>query len=130
MSQKLGIPREQMPPVGSEPCVSALKAARLLGINVVTSHPLMAGYLNTQILPEEHFKCLNNSARHLLFLKSLPSPNLVCTLVGQKQPEHVEQNLEVVYKEPLSEEEFQNYVMSVVPENEEVKESIEMGPPK
>jgi aryl-alcohol dehydrogenase-like predicted oxidoreductase len=48
----------------------------------------------------------NNSARHLQFIRSIPTKCLKSTLVGMKQVEHVRSNLEVVTKPLLMRDEF------------------------
>lgn len=98
-----------------------LKTAKILGLNVITSMPFMSGTTLQYTLPREVFKATNNSARHLNFVKSIPSEAIISTLVGMKSPLSVEQNLESVFREPLTREEFMNYVMSLQ-EPEEFKE--------
>lgn len=90
-----------------------LKAAKILGYNIVTSLPFMSGLMLQNNLDKKTFKCTNNSARHLNFISSIPSEAIKSTLVGMKTPHHLEENLEVVYREKLSEQEFFDYVMSV-----------------
>ena len=100
--------------------VNLLKAAEILGVNIVSSSPFRSGLVLQQKLPRDVFKCMNNSARHLLFLQSIPSSALVTTLVGMKSPGNVEKNLEYLYHDKLSEEEFDEYVSGVeVPEEDQ-----------
>ena len=125
------IPQEELPVIENPQTeVNLLKAARLLDINVVSSHPLMGGYVTAQDLPQDVFKCQNSSARHLMFLKSLPSQNFVSTLVGQKQEENVLQNLEVIYHEPIPQQKFMEYVMSFSPEDPKVTEAADIAQKK
>ena len=99
--------------------VNLLKAAEILGVNVVSSSPFMSGFLLQQKLPRENFKCVNNSARHLLLLRSIPSSSLLSTVVGMKSPGSVEQNLEYLYHENLTEDEFYHYVSNFKVSSEE-----------
>ena len=46
-------------------------------------------------------------------ISSIPSEAIKSTLVGMKTPHHLEENLEIVYREKLSEQEFYDYVMSL-----------------
>lgn len=48
----------------------------------------------------------NMGARHLQFLRSIPTKCLKSTLVGMKQIENVRSNLEVIQKPLLTREEF------------------------
>jgi predicted aldo/keto reductase-like oxidoreductase len=93
--------------------LSSLKAAKILGINVISSLPFMSGLMLQNNLSKEVFKCHHNSARHLNFITSIPSKAIKSTLVGMKTPHHLEENLEVVYREKMAENEFFEYVMSV-----------------
>ena len=93
--------------------LTALKASKILGLNVMSSMPLMSGHMLQYNLPRDQLKCSNNSARHLNLIRSIPSENLVSTLVGMKTPQNIEQNLEVLHRPPLTQDEFYNYIMSV-----------------
>ena len=73
----------------------------------------MSGIILSHALSREVFKCHHNSARHLNFISSIPSKALKSTLVGMKTPHHLEQNLEVVYRERLTDQEFFGYVKSL-----------------
>lgn len=90
-----------------------LKAAKILGYNIVTSLPFMSGIMLQNTLDKEVFSCTNNSARHLQFISSIPSEAIKSTLVGMKTPHHLEENLEVIYREGLTEKQFFDYVMSL-----------------
>lgn len=100
---------EQMPQVP----LTFLKAAKILGLNIITSMPLMSGFILQYNLPKEVFKSRFNSTRHLNFVKSIPSEAIISTLVGMKSPSNVEQNLESIYNKPISRDEFFDYVMSL-----------------
>ncbi|MCV0400767.1 MAG: aldo/keto reductase [Nitrosopumilus sp.] len=83
--------------------VSILESAVRLGIGVFTSVPFMQGRLLTPgIMPE--FNDLKPSLRALQFIRS--SPGVLAPLVGQKSPEHVSENLEIMKIPPMSEDEF------------------------
>ena len=83
--------------------VSILEASTRLGIGVFTSVPLMQGrLLHPGVMPD--FIELKPSLRALQFLRS--SPGVLAPLVGQKSPEHVSENLEIMKIPPIPEEEF------------------------
>ncbi|QLH07972.1 aldo/keto reductase [Nitrosopumilus ureiphilus] len=83
--------------------VSVLEAASLLGIGVFTSVPFMQGRLLAPgVMPE--FDDLKPSLRALQFIRS--SPGILAPLVGQKSPEHVSENLEIMKIPPIPEDEF------------------------
>lgn len=101
--------------------LSFLKAAKILGYNIITSLPFMSGILLEHSIDKNLLKCNNNSARHLNLITSVPSEAIKSTLVGMKTPHHLDENLEVVYREKLTEKEFYDYVMSL----EDFTEGIE-----
>lgn len=83
--------------------VSVLESAIRLGIGVFTSVPFMQGRLLAPgVIPE--FNDLKPSLRALQFIRS--TPGVLSPLVGQKSPEHVSENLEVLNIPPMSEDEF------------------------
>ena len=83
--------------------VSALEAAVKLGIGVFTSVPFMQGrLLSPGVMPE--FSDLKAPLRALQFIRS--SPGVLSPLVGQKAPEHVSENLEIMKIPPIPKEEF------------------------
>lgn len=75
-------------------------------INVISSQPLMQGYLANMPLCRENINIYNIPARHLQMMRSIPSRALVSTLVGMKKLENVRGNLEVVRNAPMTREEF------------------------
>jgi aryl-alcohol dehydrogenase-like predicted oxidoreductase len=87
---------------GSE--ASILEAAINLGVGVFASVPLMqAKLLKPNTIPE--FGNLEKpSHRALQFVRS--TPGIIAPLVGQKEARHVNENLELVKIEPLSNTEF------------------------
>lgn len=110
---KLGIPLSMLPPrsPGSKSPVSLLRAARMLGVNVMGSASLHHGALADSILDRKFFDCDHNSARHLLFLRSIPrDTSVVSSLVGMKSPAHVVANLEVATKANVTEDTFRSFV--------------------
>ena len=83
--------------------VSILESAVQLGIGVFTSVPFMQGRLLTPgVMPE--FNELKPSLRALQFIRS--TPGVLAPLVGQKSPEHVSENLEIMKIPSMSEDEF------------------------
>ena len=83
--------------------VSVLEAAVKLGIGVFTSVPFMQGrLLAAGAMPE--FNDLKPSLRALQFIRS--TPGVLAPLVGQKSPEHVSENLEIMKIPPINEDEF------------------------
>ena len=86
---------------------SILDAAKNLNIGVFTSVPLMQGrLLQPGVMPE--FSDLKPSLRALQFIRS--TPGVVSPLVGQKSPEHVNENLEIMKIGPIPETEFATLV--------------------
>jgi aryl-alcohol dehydrogenase-like predicted oxidoreductase len=83
--------------------VSILEAAVKLNIGVFTSVPLMQGRLLAPgAMPE--FNGLKPSLCALQFVRS--SPGILAPLVGQKSPEHVSENLEIMKIPPMPKDEF------------------------
>jgi aryl-alcohol dehydrogenase-like predicted oxidoreductase len=83
--------------------ISILEAASKLGIGVFTSVPFMQGrLLAAGAMPE--FNDLKPSLRALQFIRS--APGVLAPLVGQKSPEHVSENLEIMKIPPINEDEF------------------------
>jgi aryl-alcohol dehydrogenase-like predicted oxidoreductase len=83
--------------------VSLLESASKLNVGVFTSVPLMQGRLLVPgVMPE--FNELKPSLRALQFIRS--SPGVIAPLVGQKSPEHVSENLEIMKIPPMPEDEF------------------------
>ncbi|MBL7002365.1 MAG: aldo/keto reductase [Nitrosopumilus sp.] len=83
--------------------ISILEAAVRLEVGVFTSVPFMQGRLLAPgVLPD--FNDLKPSLRALQFIRS--SPGVLAPLVGQKSPEHVSENLEIMNIPPMSEDEF------------------------
>mmetsp|Transcript_4755 Transcript_4755/g.8136 ORF Transcript_4755/g.8136 Transcript_4755/m.8136 type:complete len:162 (+) Transcript_4755:983-1468(+) len=82
-------------------------ACNELNLNLVSSQPLLQGMCSNIPLSRESTGGIYNlSARHLQFIRSIPSKCLKSTVVGMKQMENVRANLEVISKPILSREEF------------------------
>ena len=78
--------------------VSILESAVTLDVGVFTSVPFMQGrLLSPGVMPE--FNELKPSLRALQFIRS--SPGVLAPLVGQKSPEHVLENLEIMNIPPI-----------------------------
>lgn len=70
----------------------------------------MRGTLINVPVPGSAMKCSNNGAKHLQFIRSIPIPSLLTTLVGQNLNRHVKTNLEVLTVPRLTEEEWMDFV--------------------
>ena len=90
--------------------MSILESASRLGMGVFTSVPLMQGrLLNPGVMPE--FGNLKPSLRALQFIRS--SPGVLAPLIGQKSPDHVSENLEIMKIPPIPEDEFLELVKTL-----------------
>lgn len=86
---------------------SILEAAKFYNIGVFTSVPFMQGrLLSPGVMPE--FNKLKPSVRALQFIRS--TPGVLAPIVGQKLPQHVEENLEAMNIPPIPENEFYELV--------------------
>ena len=85
---------------------SLLETVEALNLNLISCSPLLSGSLINVPLPADKLLCRNNGAKHLQFIRSIPSKSLVCTLVGQKVNRHVKKNLEVLSTPQLTSEEW------------------------
>ncbi|HEX7031459.1 MAG TPA: aldo/keto reductase [Nitrososphaera sp.] len=93
--------------VGSEENLTILEAAAKMNVGVFTSVPLFQGRLLDAQIPD--YGGLNDPVAKLVqIIRS--SPSVVAPLIGQKKPEHIEQNLRVANVPPLSVEEFKKVV--------------------
>ena len=75
-------------------------------VNVISSQPLLQGFLSSLPLSRAHMSVFNIPARHLQLMRSIPGKALKSTLVGMKDVEHVRGNLEVIKKPMMTREEF------------------------
>ena len=83
--------------------VSILESAVTLNVGVFTSVPFMQGrLLSPGVMPE--FNELKPSLRALQFIRS--SPGVLAPLVGQKLPEHISENLEIMNIPPINSDDF------------------------
>jgi aryl-alcohol dehydrogenase-like predicted oxidoreductase len=92
--------------VGAEDHLTILDAAARLGIGVFTSVPLFQGRLLHEQIPD--YGVDGDIAKLVQIIRS--SPSVIAPLIGQKKPNHVEENLRVANMPPLSSEEFKNAV--------------------
>jgi len=83
--------------------VSILESSVRLGVGVFTSVPFMQGrLLSPGVMPD--FGELKPSLRALQFIRS--SPGVLAPLVGQKSPEHVSENLDIMNIPPINDTDF------------------------
>jgi aryl-alcohol dehydrogenase-like predicted oxidoreductase len=93
--------------VQSERNLTILQAAAKLNIGIFTSIPLFQGRLFRSQIPN-YGNATDPVAKLLQIIRS--SSSVIAPLIGQKRPEHVEENLKVANMPPLSEEEFQQAI--------------------
>lgn len=93
--------------VHSEGNLTILQAAAKLNIGIFTSIPLFQGRLLRSQIPN-YGNAAEPVAKLLQIIRS--SPSVIAPLIGQKRPEHVEENLKVANMPPLSVEEFQQAI--------------------
>lgn len=90
--------------VGDKKNLSILEAASRLQIGVFTSIPLFQGRLLKADIPT-YYQGLKDPVEKLVhIIRSTPS--VIAPLIGQKDPEHVRQNLRMAYRRPMKIEEF------------------------
>ncbi len=93
--------------------VSLLDASDELKIGVFGSVPLLQTKLFSKKVP--NFTGLSSKSQKLLqFVRSIPHKSIIAPLVGQKNPTHVEDNLNLLFEPPLYEEAFNSYVQDVL----------------
>jgi aryl-alcohol dehydrogenase-like predicted oxidoreductase len=93
--------------VGSEKNLTILQAAARLNIGIFTSIPLFQGRLLRGQVPN-YGNVTDPVSKLVQIIRS--SPSVIAPLIGQKKPEHVEENLKAANVPPLSEEEFSEAV--------------------
>lgn len=93
--------------VRSEENLTILQAAAKLNIGIFTSIPFFQGRLLSSQIPN-YGNATDPVAKLLQIIRS--SPSVIAPLIGQKRPEHVEENLKVANMPPLSEDEFQQAI--------------------
>jgi aryl-alcohol dehydrogenase-like predicted oxidoreductase len=89
--------------VGSEKNLTILQAAAKLNVGIFTSIPLFQGRLLGAQIPN-YGNVTDPVSKLVQIIRS--SPSVIAPLIGQKKPEHVEENLRTASVPPLSEEEF------------------------
>jgi aryl-alcohol dehydrogenase-like predicted oxidoreductase len=89
--------------VGSEKNLTILQAAAKLKVGIFTSIPLFQGRLLGAQIPN-YGNVTDPVSKLVQIIRS--SPSVIAPLIGQKKPEHVEENLRTASVPPLSEEEF------------------------
>jgi aryl-alcohol dehydrogenase-like predicted oxidoreductase len=94
--------------VGNERNLSILEAASKLEIGVFTSIPLFQGRLLRANIPGYSEELTDPVAKLVQVIRSTPS--VIAPLIGQKKPEHVEQNLRLADVPPMQIEEFKRAI--------------------
>lgn len=94
--------------VGDEKNLSILEAASKLNIGVFTSIPLFQGRLLQANIPSYNSELTDPVAKLVQVVRSTPS--VIAPLLGQKKPEHVEQNLKIADTPPMQVEEFRSAI--------------------
>ncbi len=93
--------------VGSANNLTILEAAAKLHVGVFTSIPLFQGRLLGAQVPD--YAGISEPVGKLVqIIRS--SPSVIAPLIGQKKPEHIEENLKVANVPPLSDKEFKEVV--------------------
>jgi aryl-alcohol dehydrogenase-like predicted oxidoreductase len=93
--------------VGDEKNLNILEAAARLHIGIFTSIPLFQGRLLRASIPD--YGGLNDQVAKLIqVIRS--SPSVIAPLLGQKKPEHVEQNLKISDIPPMDEAHYKEAV--------------------
>ena len=93
--------------VGTEKNLTILEAAERLKIGVFTSIPLFQGRLLRTKIPD--YGGLTDQVSKLLQIVR-SSPSVIAPLVGQKEPNHVEQNLKISSVSPMGSKEYKEAV--------------------
>jgi aryl-alcohol dehydrogenase-like predicted oxidoreductase len=93
--------------VGTEKNLTILEAAEKLKIGVFTSIPLFQGRLLRTKIPD--YGGLTDQVSKLLQIVR-SSPSVIAPLVGQKEPDHVEQNLKISSVSPMGSKEYKEAV--------------------
>jgi aryl-alcohol dehydrogenase-like predicted oxidoreductase len=89
--------------VGDEKNLNILEAAAKLNIGIFTSIPLFQGRLLRAKIPD--YDGLNDQVAKLIqIIRS--SPSVIAPLIGQKKPEHVEQNLKIADIPPMDQTQY------------------------
>lgn len=94
--------------VGNQENLSILEAASKLKIGVFTSIPLFQGRLLHANIPNYKEDLTDPVAKIVQVIRSTPC--VIAPLIGQKRPEHVEQNLRLASVPPLQLEEYKRAI--------------------
>ena len=94
--------------VGNQENLTILEAASKLKIGVFTSIPLFQGRLLRANIPSYKEDLTDPVAKIVQVIRSTPS--VIAPLIGQKRPEHVEQNLRLASVPPLQLEEYKRAI--------------------
>lgn len=94
--------------VGNQENLSILEAASKLKIGVFTSIPLFQGRLLHANIPNYKEDLTDPVAKIVQVIRS--TPTVIAPLIGQKRPEHVEQNLRLASVPPLQLEEYKRAI--------------------
>jgi aryl-alcohol dehydrogenase-like predicted oxidoreductase len=97
--------------VGSQNNLTILEAANRLNIGVFTSIPLFQSRLLNATIPD-YAGLTDPVAKIIQVIRS--SPSVIAPLIGQKRPEHVEQNLKVANLPPLNELEYNKAIQTLL----------------
>ena len=93
--------------VGDEKNLNILEAATRLHLGIFTSIPLFQGRLLKVSIPD--YGGLNDQVAKLIQVVR-SSPSIIAPLIGQKKPEHVEQNLKISDIAPMDEAHYKEAV--------------------
>jgi len=89
--------------IGAEKNLNILEAAKRLNIGIFTSIPLFQGRLLGANIPD--YGGLDDQVAKLIqIIRS--SPSVIAPLIGQKKPEHIEQNLKISDIPPMNEGQY------------------------
>ena len=91
---------------GAVTAVTLTAVCNALKINMISSSPLMQGYIINLPLENNLFNVKNLSAKHIQLIRSIPADSLKSTLIGMNNQVHIRTNLEVISKPPLTSKEF------------------------
>jgi aryl-alcohol dehydrogenase-like predicted oxidoreductase len=89
------------------------EAAQYLGINVITSAPLMQKFALQIELPYKKLGLRSNAQAHLQMMRSMPAEALKSTLVGFRSPNHTAEVLDLLKLPPMNNDELIKYIMSL-----------------
>ena len=99
-NEALALPNQN---VGAEKNLTISEAAARLNIGIFTSIPLFQGRLFKAKIPN-YEGYTDQVAKIVQIIRS--SPSIIAPLIGQKKPEHVEQNLRISDIPPMDEKQF------------------------